>query len=79
MLAQTTTEPNGAAGAIVLFIILGLAVLVIWGTYRIAVNNGRDGGIAILLAIFFGLFALAGYAIAGPKKDRTVTDQPVRR
>lgn len=74
-LAQTTTSDGGAAIGLLIF--LGIGALVVYGTYRVAVNNGRSGGLAILLGILFGLFALAGYALAGPKV-KTTTSIPAR-
>lgn len=70
MLAQygTDTSGDGAAGLIVLLVWFGMWVLVVWGTWRVATNNGRNGGLAIVLGIFFGLFALAGYALVGPSE-----------
>jgi uncharacterized iron-regulated membrane protein len=69
MIAQYSTYDSsgaGAAGIIFFLVWLGIWALVVWGTWRIATNNGRNGGLAVVLGIVFGLFALAGYAIAGP-------------
>ena len=38
-----------------------------WGCYKIAEKNGRDTTLAAVLGVFFGLFAVLGYAIAGKK------------
>jgi threonine/homoserine/homoserine lactone efflux protein len=68
MLAQYNTPDGGAGAASIIFLLvwLGIWALVVWGTWRVATNNGRNGGLAVVLGILFGLFALAGYAIAGP-------------
>lgn len=41
--------------------------LMIWGSYKLAEKNGRDTGLAIVLGFFFGIFAVVGYLLAGPK------------
>lgn len=38
-----------------------------WVCYKIAGNNGRDTTLAVVLGVFFGLFAVLGYTIAGKK------------
>jgi len=40
--------------------------------YRIANKNGRDKNLAIFLGIFFGLFALIGYLIAGETETKKI-------
>lgn len=69
MIGQYSSYDSSGAGAVgIIFLLVWLAIwaLVVWGTWRVATNNGRNGGLAVVLGIFFGLFALAGYAIAGP-------------
>ena len=44
------------------------AVLWAYVCYKMALNRGRDGTLGALLGFMFGLFSVAGYAIAGQKK-----------
>lgn len=51
-----------------------LLSLIIWalcgfGCYKMAENQGRDTALAAVLGVLFGVFAIIGYAIAGPKKS----------
>ena len=51
-----------------------LLALVVWvlcglGCYRMAENQGRDKTLGAVLGVLFGVFAIIGYAIAGPKKS----------
>lgn len=39
-----------------------------FGCYKLAENQGRDTTLAAVLGVLFGVFAVIGYAIAGPKK-----------
>ena len=47
--------------------------LLIWGlcgfgSYKMAETQGRDATLAAVLGVLFGVFAVVGYAIAGPKR-----------
>jgi|SRR6266498_3681442 len=55
MLAQYNTPDGGAGAASIIFLLvwLGVWALVVWGTWRVATNNGRNGGLAVVLGIFF--------------------------
>jgi hypothetical protein len=51
-----------------------LLTLVVWalcgfGCYKMAENQGRDKTLGAVLGVLFGVFAIIGYAIAGPKKE----------
>ena len=49
--------------------IFTLLVSILWGyiCYKMAEKRGRDTFIAAILGALFGVFAVAGYAIAGNK------------
>lgn len=52
---------------------MGLLLLILWdicifACYYIAEKNGRNPVLATILGLLFGVFAVAGYTIAG-KKD----------
>lgn len=68
MLALYAQQSGGGTGAVAL-VCLGFWALVVWGTHRIAVRNGRSGGLAVVLGLVFGIWALLGYAIAGPTPE----------
>jgi len=56
-----------------------LLVLVVWALmgfwcYKIAEKRNRNKGLAAVLGVLFGIFAVLGYYIAGEKKvDNTST------
>ncbi|HZD79467.1 MAG TPA: hypothetical protein VE646_05455 [Actinomycetota bacterium] len=68
VLAQYAQQSGGGDAALAL-VCLGFWALIVWGTYRMAVRNGRSGGLAIVLGLIFGIWALLGYAIAGPTSE----------
>lgn len=68
MLAQYAQQSGGGDAAVAV-LCLGFWALVVWGTHRMAVGNGRSGGLAVVLGIVFGIWALLGYAIAGPTPE----------
>lgn len=40
-----------------------------WACYSMAENQGRNKALGAALGVIFGVFAIIGYAIAGPKKS----------
>lgn len=40
-----------------------------WACYSMAERQGRDKTLGAVLGVIFGIFAIIGYAIAGPKKS----------
>jgi len=51
------------------FLSLVIWVLCGFGCYKMAENQNRDKALAAVLGVLFGVFAIIGYAIAGPKKQ----------
>ena len=51
------------------YIVGGLLLAVLWAflCYRLAKKKGREPGVAAMLGLLFGIFALIGYAIVKPK------------
>ncbi len=51
------------------YIVGGLVLAVLWAflCYRLAKKKGREPGVAAMLGLLFGIFALIGYAIVKPK------------
>jgi hypothetical protein len=51
------------------FIVVGVALGVLWAfvCYRIAKRKGREPGVAAMLGLLFGIFAVIGYAAVKPK------------
>jgi hypothetical protein len=51
------------------FIVFGLVTGVIWAVvcYRLAKKKGREPGVAAMLGLLFGIFAVIGYAAVKPK------------
>jgi membrane associated rhomboid family serine protease len=51
------------------FIVFGLVTGVIWAVvcYRMAKKKGREPGVAAMLGLLFGIFAVIGYAAVKPR------------
>jgi hypothetical protein len=62
MLAQTSVNHTS-------FIVVGVALGVLWAfvCYRLAKQKGREPGVAAMLGLLFGIFAVIGYAAVKPK------------
>lgn len=55
-----------------------LLVLIVWALmgfwcYKIAEKHNRNKGLAAVLGVLFGIFAVLGYYIAGDKKPDAVS------
>lgn len=54
------------------YIVFGVLLGVLWAfvCYRIAKQKGREPGVAAMLGLLFGIFAVIGYAVVKPKPSR---------
>ena len=53
-------------------ILLALWALYIWGCITIAKKKGMNVSLAGILGLFFGLFAVIGYALARNRKPKRI-------
>ena len=62
MLAETSVNHTP-------FIVVGVALGVLWAfvCYRLAKRKGREPGVAAMLGLLFGIFAVIGYAAVKPR------------